>query len=243
MTDETRLIDLAMRYEELAEQGIPPRPEELCKESPELLEGFKQRIAALDALRARGIGAIKDDMALSPQDGEATPTSAVPVSSPIVAVPGYKLFEVLGRGGMGVVYRARDQRLDRDVAVKLLADDVPANSAPATRFVIEVKITGQLQHPGIPAVHELGQLPDGRPFLAMKLVKGQTLHSLLAGRPSLLGGRGVGGEGADVAQDVAQNVAQDVAQHGRYLAICESICDRDDFKKLLAELEKPVDKQ
>jgi hypothetical protein len=60
-----------------------------------------------------------------------------------------------------------------------LNDKYAADSAAATRFVAEAKITSQLQHPGIPAVHELGELPDGRPFLAMKLVKGRTLQDLL----------------------------------------------------------------
>src|SRR5262245_34950267 len=93
--------------------------------------------------------------------------------------PGYQLLEEVGRGGMGVVYRARDLALGRYVAVKLLADCYPQGSPAAQRFVSEARITGQLQHPGIPAVHQIGTLPDGRPFLAMKLIKGQTLDALL----------------------------------------------------------------
>jgi serine/threonine-protein kinase len=91
---------------------------------------------------------------------------------------------------MGVVYRARDLRLDRDVAVKRLSDNYPADSVVARRFVDEARITGQLQHPGIPAVHELGELPDGRPFLAMKLVKGRTLDHELRDRPDPTHDRG-----------------------------------------------------
>lgn len=105
-------------------------------------------------------------------------------------VPGYELLEEIGRGGMGVVYRARDARLDRDVAVKLLGERVAADAGAASRFLVEARITGQLQHPGIPAVHELGTLPDGRPFLAMKLVKGQTLQALLDESPT--GQRSIG---------------------------------------------------
>ena len=86
-------------------------------------------------------------------------------------VPGYELFGEVGRGGMGVVYRARDLSLDRDVAVKLLQDRYPANSPLARRFTDEARITGQLQHPGIPAVYQVGGVPDGRPFLAMKLMQ------------------------------------------------------------------------
>jgi len=82
----------------------------------------------------------------------------------------YQLFHQIGHGGMGVVYRGRDVRLNREVAVKLLREDYPADSAACARFITEGKITGQLQHPGIPPVHQLGTLPDGRPFLAMKLI-------------------------------------------------------------------------
>jgi len=96
-----------------------------------------------------------------------------------VAVPGYALGEEIGRGGMGVVYRARDVALDREVAVKLLQDRYAPGSPAARRFLDEARITGQLQHPGIPPIHQAGTLPDGRPFLVMKLIKGRTLDRVL----------------------------------------------------------------
>src|SRR5262245_58160134 len=103
---------------------------------------------------------------------------------------GYELRDEIGRGGMGVVYRARDAALDRDVAVKLLSDRYPADSPAAQRFLSEARITGQLQHPGIPAVHQVGTLADGRPFLAMKLIQGSTLEAILKHRPDLSADRG-----------------------------------------------------
>lgn len=118
---------------------------------------------------------------------------------PGLAPPSYELLEEIGRGGMGVVYRARDLRLGREVAVKLLLGGA-GDSVATIRFRAEAHITGRLQHPGIPAVHELGALPDGRPFLAMKLVKGQTLQKLLKDRP-------------DIGHD-----------RGRMLAVFEALC-------------------
>jgi tetratricopeptide (TPR) repeat protein len=95
-------------------------------------------------------------------------------------VPGLELLEEIGRGGMGVVYRARDLTFGRDVAVKLMQDGYPAGSAAAARFLNEALITGRLQHPGVPPAYHVGTLPDGRPFLTMKLIAGRTLDALLA---------------------------------------------------------------
>ena len=98
---------------------------------------------------------------------------------------GYQLLEEIGRGGMGIVYRARDLVLDREVAVKILQDKYGPASGTAVRFVEEARITGQLQHPGIPAVYQVGALADNRPFLAMKLIKGETLDTLLKSNSSV----------------------------------------------------------
>jgi serine/threonine protein kinase len=95
------------------------------------------------------------------------------------APPGYELLAEVGRGGMGVVYRARDLALGRDVAVKVLQDRYTTDGPVARQFVEEAQITSQLQHPGVPPIHQVGALADGRPFLVMKLIKGDTLETLL----------------------------------------------------------------
>jgi tetratricopeptide (TPR) repeat protein len=129
-------------------------------------------------------------MAEDQTDTAGPVAAAAETCAPPTSPPGYELIEEIGRGGMGVVYRARDTALDRDVAVKLLADRFPADSPAAQRFLSEARITGQLQHPGIPAVHQVGILPDGRPFLAMKLIKGNTLETILRQRPDPSADRG-----------------------------------------------------
>jgi formylglycine-generating enzyme required for sulfatase activity len=89
----------------------------------------------------------------------------------------YVLGMELGRGGMGQVLAAEDVTLDRPVALKLLFDqDDPALCA---RFVDEARVTGQLQHPSVPPVYELGRLGDGRLFFAMKRIEGRTLRDVL----------------------------------------------------------------
>ncbi len=112
----------------------------------------------------------------------------------------YKLVEEIGAGGMGIIYRATDTVLGREVAVKVLHENYDPESGAALRFAGEAQITSQLQHPSIPPVHALGALPDGRPFLAMKLIRGQTLEASLKAR-------------TDVAAD-----------RGRFVVVFEQIC-------------------
>ena len=102
----------------------------------------------------------------------------------------YTLGKEIDRGGMGVIYRATDTFLGREVALKVLHEKYGALSEAALRFAGEARITGQLQHPSIPPVHDLGTLSDGRPFLAMKLIKGQTLDESLKDRPDAMADRG-----------------------------------------------------
>jgi hypothetical protein len=109
-------------------------------------------------------------------------TEPAPASSALV-IPGYAVFDEVGAGGMGVVYRARELAFDRDVAVKVLQDRYRPDSPTARRFLGEARITAQLQHPAIPPVHHIGTLPDGRPFLVMKLIKGDTLAGRLEAAP------------------------------------------------------------
>jgi hypothetical protein len=94
----------------------------------------------------------------------------------------YRIEGEISRGGMGVVLRARDPDLHRPLAIKVLLETHANQTDLERRFHAEAQITGQLQHPGIPPIYEVGVLADGRPFFAMKLIKGQTLAELLRQR-------------------------------------------------------------
>jgi serine/threonine protein kinase len=135
-------------------------------------------------------------------DSRITTGGIAAAGSPATAAPTarYALGEMIARGGMGAVYRATDTVLSREVAVKVLQEKFAPDSGTARRFTDEARISAQLQHPAIPPVHDLGTLPDGRPFLAMKLIKGQTLEELLDAR-------------ADVA-----------CERSRYVAGFEAVC-------------------
>ncbi len=100
----------------------------------------------------------------------------------------YEILGPLAEGGVGEVMRGRDVDLGRDVAVKLLREGHVRNADLVQRFVEEAQIGGQLQHPGIVPVYELG-IEGDRPFFSMKLVKGQTLAALLRERADPADGR------------------------------------------------------
>ncbi|MBN9522908.1 protein kinase [bacterium] len=152
-------------------------PEEVCRASPELLPEVRehwQRVcrvrAELDAMfptrREPDVGAPD-----APQNGAALPR-----------VPGYDVEAVLGRGGMGVVYRARHLRLGRVVALKMLLADAYAGPPERERFQREAEAIAGLRHPNIVQVYDVGE-SYGRPYFTMEFVDGGSLAEKLGGSP------------------------------------------------------------
>ncbi|MFT5052259.1 MAG: serine/threonine protein kinase/tetratricopeptide (TPR) repeat protein [Chlamydiales bacterium] len=94
----------------------------------------------------------------------------------------YQIMGEVARGGMGLILKGHDTDLGRDVAFKVLAQDLSKRPEVVQRFVEEAQIGGQLQHPGIVPVYELGLMDDERPYFTMKLIKGRTLSALLQQR-------------------------------------------------------------
>jgi eukaryotic-like serine/threonine-protein kinase len=122
--------------------------------------------------------------ATMPAPLDVAPTLGAPTTPPPAAIAGagarYALGPVLGRGGMGEVRAARDPRVDRTVAVKVMRERDAGPDAVA-RFLREARIQGRLDHPAVVPVHDLGLDDRGRPYFAMKRLTGTTLADALAG--------------------------------------------------------------
>jgi eukaryotic-like serine/threonine-protein kinase len=146
-------------------------PEEVCGQCPELLPEVRTRWQRVRRLRG-------DLDAFFPAEG--SDRSADDAALP--QVPGYRVECLLGRGGMGVVFRAWHHRLNRPVALKMMLAGAYAGPRERERFQREAEAAAELRHPNVVQVHDVGDA-DGRPYFTMELVDGGSLAQALTGTP------------------------------------------------------------
>src|SRR5262245_8611527 len=168
MQADDQVDEWLVRWEEAqAANQPPPALDQLPAElRPRVREGLRL---------LRGFARMAHGLTTTP-----APRGDAPQAPP--DTPRYRFETFLARGGMGEVWRGCDTVLAREVALKVLREPVFGDGGARAHFEEEARHVGHLEHPSIVPVYDLGELQDGRPFFAMKLVHGQTLAELLAAR-------------------------------------------------------------
>jgi serine/threonine-protein kinase len=204
MSRDDQLAELLAELADGMRDGQEPDIEAAIAEHPELAADLRRLWAAVmiaeevasDVQRISAGGTGKTEEELGSEDSRLGP---LPKGEGGRTFGDYTLLEELGRGGMGVVYKARQESLGREVALKLVLRGELASAADRTRFRGEAEAAARLDHPGIVPVYEVGER-DGQPYFTMKLVEGPTLAQRLA--PGPLPPR----ESASILADVARAI-------------------------------------
>ncbi len=180
MTSLKSLADLLVEWEEQTEAGKTVALEELCRNAPELLDVLRGMI---DKLRA--VNSAMATQRLERSEGNIEFRTVAPAEAMtgtvLPSVPGYAIQRELGRGGMGVVYLARQEGLERLVAIKMLPQGAEAERT-MQRFQTEAEVIARLQHPNLIQIYEVGTV-EGRPFFSMEYVPDGTLEEQLRRQP------------------------------------------------------------
>ena len=173
MAAESRVQQL---LDEIAGSGCTP--EDVCGACPELLPEVRRRWREMCAVEAQ-----LDAMFPTPgPDADAETAAPRESSGDLPPIPGYEVEALLGHGGMGVVYRARQLGLNRPVALKMILAGAYATRTERRRFAREAEMVAGLRHPNIVQVHEVAEL-DGLPYFTMEYIEGGSLSQKLAGTP------------------------------------------------------------
>ena len=179
-SDSDLIDDLLDRWEESQEDGKPLAPEELCRDTPHLLPKLKQqieRLTKLDNVLDQPTGDWVDDSSPGP------PVAHVDVQAT------FGKFQLIDQGGLGYVYEALDDELNREAAVKFLQPRHLNTAEVVQKFRDEAEITSRLDHPGIVSVYGLGKTDKGQPYYVMQRIHGNTLAERVRDFYQSLGGR------------------------------------------------------
>ncbi len=157
---------------------------EVCRAHPDFQKDLSELWGALVVTEAAAATAREVPSSVVATSGRQDASSALYLAIPALpcSIGDYQLLEVIGRGGMGVVYRARQLSLNRIVAVKMIHENRPSSEENRKRFFAEAEATARLEHPGIVPVFEVSQF-EGHPFFSMQYVRGETLAERLKQGP------------------------------------------------------------
>ena len=193
--NQDSVIEKALKkFADVYLRGQQPDTEEFVRQYPDCEDLLRQRIQNL-----LKINTLFDTLVqMDESDFGATATGHDLVGRKI---GGFEIREIIGRGGMGVVYIARDTKLDRLVAVKSIPPEFQKNATTQARFKREAKLLASLNHPNIAVIHEIIEQDDGADYLILEYVPGETLAERLAREPFKLQ------EALSISQQIAEAVS------------------------------------
>ncbi|MFC1634692.1 protein kinase, partial [Planctomycetota bacterium] len=170
------LEEAVQRFVDAQLRGQVPDIDEYVRQYPGLESQIRQRIQNLErigVLFARLTQAHEDDFGDTADGGDLVG----------LKIGSFEIGEMIGRGGMGIVYLARDTKLDRSVAIKSMPAELQANSTAQMRFKREAKLLASLNHPNIAVIHDIIEQDAGSGYLVLEYIRGQTLTERIAHKP------------------------------------------------------------
>ncbi|MHC4204501.1 MAG: serine/threonine-protein kinase, partial [Planctomycetota bacterium] len=195
--DHNRKLDLEEALEQFVDSQLwekQPDIDEFVKRYPEYEHQIRERIRKIQRIHTLFDSLVQTD------DSDFADTAS---GQNLVGqkVGSFEIVEMIGRGGMGVVYLAHDTKLDRSVAVKSIPDELQESSTAQGRFQREAKLLASLNHPNIAVIHEIIQQDEGTGYLILEYVPGETLAQRIAHKPLKLE------EALSIGQQVAEAVS------------------------------------
>ncbi len=192
MSQNDRLIEIICEFEEQVARGVQPSLDDLCRDCPELKTELERRLPYLFAfdvpreeseqldystVRPTRIGTDELATITTERGSNSSAARLHPEHGKLVELTNnrFQTIRFYARGGLGEVFVAVDHELGREVALKQIREQHADDRRSRTRFLNEARITANLEHPGIVPVYSLGFHQDGRPYYAMRFLKGETL--------------------------------------------------------------------
>ena len=191
---ESRLDAIVLQFIEARTRGEAPDIDEFVRQYPDIEQDIRIRIASFGRVDSLF------DLVKQTDDSDFTVQD---VGNSLIGeqIGGLKIIEIIGQGGMGIVYKAQDTRLDRFVAIKTMPAHLLEDETAQARFRREAKLLAALNHPHIAAIHDIIETEDGVCHLVLEYVPGQTLSERMASKPIKVN------EALVIAQQIAEALA------------------------------------